>query len=184
MKLFSAFVGLVLLTFSGCAQIDRIPDDQLAQDLNLAARSAVKYSIQAALRNVDAATAARIQADAKAADDILVKNVIPIFSGASTAEVLRSSVDTALGLLKNKITNPRVVAAIDLGVEVIAMDVKLPSNPAGKLDVRTTKLLNGIFSGISAGIESVFPAAPPAATAAPAPASAPPAARDPISLPK
>lgn len=153
-----AFAVAVLL--AGCSQIAQIPDDQLAQDLNIAAKTAVKYSLQAALRKAPAADAPRIAADATTVDGVLTKTVIPTFSGASTADVIRSTVDTALALLKSKITDPRVIAAIDAGVEIVLLDVKLPATPTGKLDARTLKALNGVFTGISAGIETVFPPAP------------------------
>jgi hypothetical protein len=147
------------LLLSGCSQVAKIPDDQLAQDLNIAAKTAVKYSLQAAVRKTPA-DASRIAADATTVDGILTKTVIPAFSGASTADVVRSSVDTALALLKSKITDPRVAAAIDAGVEIVLLDVTLPATPTGKLDARTLKALNGVFTGISAGIEVVFPPAP------------------------
>jgi len=172
MKALCLLAALCAVVLSGCSTINSIPADQLAADLNIAAKGAVKYALQAAIRKYPA-DAAKITADAKTAGDILTKNIVPIFSGAQTADVLRSAVDTALALLKNKLTDQRVIAAIDLGIEVIAMDVKLPSNPAAKLDARTTTLLNGIFSGISSGIQAAFP---PDAVVTPA--------RDSISLPK
>lgn len=156
--LLMAFSAAVLL-LSGCSQIAQIPDDQLARDLNIAAKTAVKYSLQSALRKAPA-DASRISVDATTVDGILTKTVIPAFSGASTADVVRSSVDTALALLKSKITDPRVAAAVDAGVEIVLLDVTLPATPTGKLDARTLKALNGVFTGISTGIEAVFPPAP------------------------
>lgn len=166
--------ALLAVTFSGCAEIDKIPDDKLAESLHTGAKGAVKYALQAALRKVDPAVAEKIKTDATLARDILADNIIPVFSGAETADVLRSAVDTALGLLRSKITDPRVISAIELAVEIIIAEVDLPRNPAEKLSVRSTKALSGVFSGIEEGIRMVFPKAP-----APAPA-----AREPLTLPK
>ncbi len=167
-----AIIGLAIL-MSGCSQLAKISDDDLARDLTIGSRSAVKYSLQLALRKAAPDEAARIKADAKTAADIITKNVIPVFSGTQTNELLRSAVDTALALLKSKITNPKVVAAVDLGIEVIAMDVQLPKNPADRLDDRTRKAILGIFSGITQGVSDAVPDLAPTAPA-----------RDTMSLPK
>ncbi len=167
-----AILGLAIL-MSGCSQLGKISDDDLARDLTIGSRSAVKYSLQLALRKTAPDEAVRIKADAKTAADIISKNVIPVFSGTGTQELLRSAVDTALALLKNKVTNPKVVAAVDLGIEVIAMDVQLPKNPADRLDERTRKAILGIFSGIVQGVSDAVPDLAPTAPA-----------RDTMSLPK
>lgn len=168
-----AILGLAIL-MSGCSQLDKISDDDLARDLLVGARGAVKYSLQAAFRKATPDEAARLSKDALAADQVITQNLIPVFSGAQTTDVLRSSVDAALALFKNKVSNPKLAAAIDLGIEVIAMEVKLPKNPTDKLDERTRKAILGALSGISEGIRGAIP--PP--DAAPIPA------RDTMSLPK
>ena len=159
-----AFVPLVLVLLSGCSQIDRIPDDQLAHDLNVGATHGVSFLLKAALKKFPA-DAAKITADAKLADTILLKTIIPVFSGADSAAVLRSSVDTALAALKNQIKDQRVIDSIDAGIDILLLNVQLPKIPDGKLDSRTVKALNGLFSGISAGIEQVFQPSPAPARA-------------------
>lgn len=172
MKLIAFLCAAALL--SGCSQVDRLSDDELASALETGARNAVKYSLKAALNKVSADDALRISKDALAADQVITQNLVPALSGTDTATVLRSAVDTALSLLKDKVTNPKVVAAIDLGIEVIAVEVNLPKNPADKLDDRTRKAILGVFVGISEGIRLAI--APKA--------EAPEAARDTMSLPK
>lgn len=163
----------LLLLLPGCAQIDKIPDDQLAHDLNVAAVHGVSFLLKAALKKYPA-DAAKITADAKLADTILQKTVIPLFAGNGTAQVLRSAVDTALAALKSQIKDQRVIESIDIGVELVLLNVNLPQVPTAALDGRTIKILNGIATGMSTGIEMAFPAAAPA----PAPA------RDPLTIPK
>lgn len=160
----------VLVAFlSGCSLFSGTSDDQLAADLNVGAKAVVKYSLSAALRKYPA-EASKITADAKIADQVLVQNIIPIFGGASTKDVLRSAVDQALTQLKAKVSDPRVSAAIELGTELIIADVPLPKNPADKLSDRTKKALSGVFSGISKGIEAVLaPPVPPSPPPVPAP---------------
>ena len=165
-----------LLMLFGCAQLDKIPDDQLAKDLHIGAEKAVQYGLKLLLRKVSAADAVKVAADCRIADDILTKNIIPLFSGADTDVVLRSAVDTALALLKSKIANSKVIDQIDLGVEILVTEVPLPKNPADKIDVRTKKLIAGVLGGIVAGIEDVF--------APTTPVPPPVVPRDPLTIPK
>lgn len=153
-QLMTGIFGFLMM---GCSQIDRLSDEQLAADLNVGAKSIVKYSLKLALKKLSPEDQAKVSADAQLADKILVENILPIFSGTSTADLLRSSVDQALSQLKGKIKDPRVSAAIELGTELIIADVTLPKNPADKIDARTRLALQGVFTGISAGIQAVFP---------------------------
>lgn len=171
MKQIMSVAILSAFMLGGCSQIDKIPDDQFAADLNVGAKAVVKYALTAAVRKYPA-DAARITADAKTADQVIVQNILPVFSGASTSLVLRGAVDQALAQLRGKITDTRVLAAIELGTEIIIADVPLPKNLADKLDDRTRKALAGIFGGIASGIEAAFP--PPAPAPVPAPVPAPP----------
>lgn len=159
---------IAILSLLGCSQIDKISDDQLSADLQVGAKAVVKYGLTAAVRKFPA-DAAKIMADAKLADTLIVQNILPVFSGASTQAVLRSAVDQALGLLKAKITDPRVLATIGLGTEIIIADVPLPGNLTDKLDERTRKLLVGIWSGIDQGIQAAFPPPAPATSTTGAP---------------
>lgn len=156
---------VLALSVSGCGPINEIPDDTLQHDLNIGARQASSYALKAALKKFPN-DAAKITAEANILLDILNNNLIPAFSGASTADVVRGVLDSALAQLKGKLTDPRVVEVADLSVEFILANVKLPATATGKLDDRTKKILLGIFTGLSDGIKS-------ATTAAPVPARAP-----------
>lgn len=164
MKHFVMVIALAL-SVSGCAQIDQIPDDTLQHDLNIAARQASSFALKAAIKKFPN-DVQKITADANIALDILDKTLIPAFSGASTSDVVRGVLDTALAQLKGKLTDPRVIEVADLSVDLILANVKLPALPTAKLDERTRKILLGIFTGLSDGIKS-------ATVAAPAPARAP-----------
>jgi hypothetical protein len=159
----AALVMASVATLGGCTQIEKIPDEQLASYLNVGTRSAVQYGLQLAVRKADPADITKIKTDAEIARQVVSANILPIFAGVETSEVLRSAVDTALSLLKNKIKDSRVAQVIDLAVEVIALEVTLPKNPAAKLDARTKALLNGVFTGIVEGIDRAFPTPVPAA---------------------
>lgn len=162
-KCFAVAMLTVFSMFGSCTQIEKIPDAQLAVYLNIGARSAVQYGLQLAARKADQAGVLSIKSDAAIARQVVTSNVIPVFAGADTVEVLRSAVDTALLLLKSKIKDSRVAQVIDLAVEVIVMEIHLPSNPASRLDARTKTLLNSVFVGIVEGIDKVFPPDVPAA---------------------
>jgi hypothetical protein len=144
---------LLVLTQGSCVQIANIPDDTLAKDLNIGAQKAVEYGLKLLLKKVPAEAQAILD-NAKLANEVLKTNIIPIFSGASTGDVLRSAVDTALAQLWAKAT-PQIRDAIQLTLTLLSANIPLPANPADKLDERTRKALSGFFSGLSAGIDAV-----------------------------
>lgn len=149
----AALAGLsALFALAGCAGIDRIPDDQLAKDLNLGAEKAVEYGLKYLVRK-DPTSAQAVKDNAKLADDVIKKNILPVFSGASTGDVLRSAVDAALAQLQG-VLQPNVRAAIQLALDILTANVPLPANPADKIDDRTKKAVNGLFGGIAAGLDA------------------------------
>ncbi len=145
---------------ASCSQVDQLSDDQLAADLTAGAKAAAKYSLAAAVKKFPA-EASKIQADALVVDHVIQKTVIPAFSGAETGTVLRSAIDSAMGLLRGQISDQRVLAVILLAETAITTELTLPANPTDKLTPRTSKAVLGIFTGISLGIEGVFPPPPP-----------------------
>lgn len=162
-------VGLVaLLALAGCNGIQKIPDDQLAKNLDIGAERAVEYGLKYLVRKEPNSLQA-VKDNAKLAGDVIKNNILPAFSGASTADVLKSAVDTALSQLQG-VLQPNVRAAIQLALDILAANVPLPSNPADKLDERTKKALTGLFTGISDGIDKFL--------AGLAAAVAPPTARE------
>lgn len=144
---------LLVLTQGSCVQIANIPDDDLAKHLNVGAQKAVEYGLKLLIKKVPAEAQAIVD-NAKLANDILKANIIPIFSGAATGDVLKSAVDTALAQLWAKAT-PQIRDAIQLALTLLSANIPLPPNPADKLDERTKKALNGFFAGLSAGIDAV-----------------------------
>jgi hypothetical protein len=163
--------GLVaLFVLGGCVQIDKIPDDQLAKDLNIGAEKAVEYGLKYLIHK-DPAVAQAVKDNAKLADDVIKKNILPVFSGASTGAVLKSAVDAALSQLQG-VLQPNVRAAIQLALDVLTANIPLPANPADKIDDRTKKAVNGLFGGIAAGLDAFL------ATQAPPPTIGPTTARE------
>lgn len=142
---------LFLLPLLGCSSIENLSDEDLARYLEDGARIAIQKGLKLA---VDKAPefAAKIKADALIANKLIKSDILPVFSKAS-ADVLRSALDSALVSLPAKIQNPNVQAALTLGLDVLLANVKLPENPAQKLDERTKKALVGFFTGLSAGID-------------------------------
>lgn len=165
---FLAFAPCVLVLLGGCAQLAQIPDDQFAHDIYVGTHQVVAAGLKLAIRKSTPDDVKKIVADLVIADTILQKNIIPAFSGASTADVIRSAVDTALNLLKDKIKNPQVVDGIDAGIELLLINIHLPTSPTAAIDQRTLKALNGLFTGIDAGIQSALAIA----TAPPSPVRA------------
>jgi hypothetical protein len=160
-----AFAPLLVLFLGGCSQIDRIPDDKLAEDLFIGGKKAVEYGLKLALKKVAPDVAKEITQNALLANSIIKAEVLPILSGASTQDVLRAALDLALKNLWTKLRT-EIREAVQLSLSILISNIELPKNPADRLDERSRKALMGLFSGISQGVDAVL-APPPAATAAP-----------------
>lgn len=162
MKIFGRLtlaVGLLMiLTQGSCTAIANIPDDVLAKDLNIGAQKAVEYGLKYAISK-SPTDAQAIRDNAKIADDIIKANILPIFSGASTGDILKSALDTALSQLWAK-ASAQVRDTIQLAITILTANIPLPANPADKIDERTKKALNGFFSGLAAGLDVVLAQAP------------------------
>lgn len=170
----TAILGLaILLACAGCNQIDKIPDDTLAKDLNIGAEKAVEYGLKFLVQKApqDLQT---VKDNAKLADDVIKNNILPVFSGTGTADVLKSAVDTALGQLDG-VLQPKVRSAIQLALDILTANVPLPTNPADKIDARTKKALNGLFSGMVSGLDAFLASQAPASVPVP---QGPPTARE------
>jgi ethanolamine utilization microcompartment shell protein EutS len=140
-----------LVFVSGCAQIDSIPDDQLAHDINIGSQKAAIYGIKYLIKQVPAKKAA-VMKDITTADNIIKTNILPIFSGAATADVAKAAIDTALAQLKGSMSQD-VYDSLNLVFDILATEIKLPANPADKLSDRTKKAVNAFFSGVAAGFD-------------------------------
>lgn len=151
-------IALALVTFAlslalvGCQSVNQVPDDQFAQSIQDLAKTGSEYGLKLVI-DKKPEKAEQIVKDAKIAIDVITKTIEPVFSGAATADVLRSAVDTALTQLSEKIS-PEIRAAIQLVLGLVATQVTLPANPADKLPDRARKSLSGFFKGLAAGLEA------------------------------
>lgn len=151
--------SLMALFLGGCGTtggLSSVSDDDLAQYVKIGAEHASRYGLKLAL-DKDPAKADAIAKNATLAVEIIRKNVLPVFSGAGTADVLRSAVETALGQLSEKL-GPQVVLVVQLAMSVVSSQVTLPTNPADKLDARAKMALAGFFDGAAAGLEKAVAA--------------------------
>lgn len=167
---FMALLALCALTFvGGCKTVAQIPDDQFANGINVAAYNSTYYGFKAVLDN-NPGRYAQLAADVKTTTGIIRANVLPVFSGASTGDVLVGAVDTALKQLSVSST---VTNVVKIALAVVETQVHLPTNPAEKLDNRTKMALLGFFKGVADGLDqAVKDAAPsPAPDASTAPAA-------------
>lgn len=152
-------LAVMAVTLNGCGlfgQISEIPDEDLASYVRIGAEQATRYGVKMAM-DKDVANAAGIAKSATLASEIIRKNVLPVFSGAETQEVLRSAVDTALAQLSEKLS-PIVISAVQLALNVVTSQVKLPANPADKLPARTKAALAGFFDGAASGLDQAVAA--------------------------
>lgn len=162
-----AFAPLFALILGGCSQIDRIPDDKLAEDLFIGGKKAVEYGLKLALKKVEPDVAKAITQNALLANSIIKAELLPILSGVTSQEVLRATLDLVLRNLWTKL-RPEIRDAVQLSLSILIANIELPRNPADRLDERSRKALMGFFSGISQGVDAVL-TPPPAPVVAPAP---------------
>lgn len=154
-------IPVLAMVLGGCAQIDRIPDDKLAEDLLIGGKKAVEYGLKLALKKLAPDAAKAITDNALLANSIIKTEVLPLLSGASSAEVLRGALDVTLKNLWTKV-KPEIRDAVQLSLTILIANLELPKNPTDKLDDRTKKALVGLFTGISQGVDAVLAPVPPA----------------------
>lgn len=161
-----ALLALIGLTLTGCKTIAQIPDDEFASGIRVLAYNSTYYGFKAVL-NSNPASYSQMAADVATTTSIIRTNVLPVFSGASTDDVLNSAVNTALSQLSVSAT---VADVIKVALVLIEMQVHLPANPADKLDNRTKMALVAFFSGVADGLDNaVKDTPPPPALATPMP---------------
>lgn len=172
MRKFLAVCAIMLLSLGGCKMFADMPDEELAESVYKGAKAVTSNGLKIAI-NQSPDSAEAIKENAKLAAKIIRDNILPVFEGATTEEVLRSAVDTALDELGDKVS-PTLASVINLALQLVAEKVNLPDNPAAKLDVRTRMALVGLFKGLVDGIDEAVEVEPtPAPVPAPEPAPVP-----------
>lgn len=158
----AALVFLMIPLLGSCAQIAKIPDDQLAQDLYIGAKQAIQFGLRAALKKATPEAVQTITTDVKLGNSIIKAEILPLLQGAATKELLRGALDMALANLWAKI-KPELRDAVQLSLSLLISGIELPKNPTDQLNERTKKALVGLFTGISEGADAVLvvPAPPP-----------------------
>lgn len=153
----------------GCSQISQLSDEDLATYVNIGSEKTVQYGIQFAVKKYPD-KAATIQKDAVAIAGVIDDTVLKMFD-SPTGDVLRSTVSKVAELLTGKIaklqSGPELADAVKLTIDIVALNIKLPKNPAEKLDDRTKGALVAFFKGVSQGVKAAFAPAPPGSSTSP-----------------
>jgi len=149
-------VLLVPAMLAGCNGGAALAPEDIVKGIKVAAKGAARYGLQYAM-DKEPAKADEIAKNAQLAVEIIRKNVLPVFAGASTADVLRSAVEKALEELGSKL-KPQVLSAIQLAIDVLSTRVNLPENPADKLDPQTKAAIAAFFEGAADGIDGALSA--------------------------
>ena len=157
MKLF-AFLALVsCVMLSGCGVFSGVSDADLATTVYDTSKLTAATALKVALQKTPADDA-QIRTDAKLVVKLMRENVVPLFS-STTGDVLRSTVDTVLDAVASQLS-PTLVDIMKLTVSVAAASIKLPDNPATKLDARTKGALVALFNGLADGADAGMAAVP------------------------
>lgn len=163
MKILALLALCAVSLLGGCKVVNQIPDDQLAAGIKTVSYNSVYFGLKAVLAN-NPGKYQQLSADVAATTNILRTNVIPVFSGATTGDVLVAAVDQALSQLSVSST---VSDVIKVALAIVETQVTLPANPADKLDPRTKGALLAFFSGTADGLDQAVKDTP-----APAPPTA------------
>ena len=165
MKLLAAF-ALAFLTFvGGCKTINEIPDEKFADGIHALTFHSVYYGFKAVLAN-NPGRYEQLTTDAKKASEIVRTNVLPVFNGATTGDVLRGAVDRALAELS---VATSVADTIKVALILVETQLTLPENPADSLDARTKMALSAFFTGVAEGLDKAVADTPaPTGNAVPA----------------
>lgn len=142
----------------GCTQISQLSDEDLAGYVGVGAEKAVEYGLKFAVQKYPEKAAA-IQKDALIVAGVIDDTVMKMLTG-TTADVLRSTVGQISQLLTAKIASlssgAMLADTVKLTVDIVALNIKLPKNPAEKIDERTKGALIAFFKGVSMGARAAF----------------------------
>jgi hypothetical protein len=169
-KLAFGLVAMLVVCGSsiGCTQISQLSDDDLAAYVNVGAEKSVVYGLKFAARKYPEKAAA-IQKDAIVVAGVIDDTVMKMLNGTAS-DVLRSTVGQISQLLTSKIASlpsgEALADTVKLTVDIVALNIKLPKNPADKIDERTKGALIAFFKGVSTGAKTAFAAPVPGAPAA------------------
>lgn len=92
----------------------------------------------------------KVKAVVKPVQEIIETSVIPIIKGGDLADVTRATADKALALLNEKIP-PEIKGVIQLAVNGALALLKMPDNPATKLEPGQAEIILALFRGIGTG---------------------------------
>lgn len=80
--------------------------------------------------------------------------VLPLFEGADVTEVTKATADQAMALINDATkVDPKVLGAIQLGIDSALLFLKLPEDPTAKLPDDQRKLLVALFKGVVTGLD-------------------------------
>lgn len=92
----------------------------------------------------------KVKAVVKPVQEIIDTTVIPIIKGVDLADVTRATADKALALLNEKIPQ-EIKGVIQLAVNGAMTLLKMPDNPATKLEPGQVEIILALFRGIGTG---------------------------------
>lgn len=173
--LLALLLAVLSLSSIGCTavkhKLDSLSDDELAMYVEEGAQVTAKYGLSLAAKKWPN-EADKIKADAIVIDNALRTIAIPAFSGASTAQVTKATLDQVIRQLGDRIKGTKL-EQYEMAFASILYQIPLPATVTEGLSERTLKSLAAFFTGIAEGIEKAEGLPGPVPTPVPAPTLAP-----------
>jgi Flp pilus assembly pilin Flp len=137
-------------------KIDQMSDAELAVKIHDSSEGAVALAMKLLIDKMPEKKDAILK-DAAVASGVIKANILPIFSGASSNDVLAAAITGALQQLSGKISL-EVDGAIRLGYGVLASKVTIPNIPTDKLSPRLKGAVTAFFTGSAEALDNLVPA--------------------------
>lgn len=155
---FSILLAVIML-IPGCggigrqigAKLDSMSDEELTVKVHDSSEGAVSLAMKLLVDKMPEKKAAILK-DAAVASTIIKTNIIPIFNGEKSNEVVAQAIQTALNQLSGKISL-EVDGAIRLGYGVMSEKVTIPQIPTDKLSPRVKGAVIAFFTGSSEALD-------------------------------
>ncbi len=146
-------IATIILATLGCRSLAQLSDADLAKRVYSTSKFATYYGLSEAIKKYPD-KADKIKTDIVIASKILKESIIPLFSGATSEQIVRQSIDVTVALAASAF-DADIANEIKLAANTALDYIDLPSNPADKLSDRVRLAILALFQGMSDGMDQI-----------------------------